>query len=106
MRDIKFKMNQPQKGEKQVRIYLGGDLSVNNLSELIPKLRTIEKDFKEFEINLNDVSVFDLASLQMLVSFKKAAERHKKKVKFKVELSNEVLELIENTGFMKVLKKL
>ena len=106
MRDIKFKMNQPQKGEKLVQLYLGGDLGVNNLSELVTKLKTIEKDFAEFEINLNDVSVFDLATLQLLVSFRKSCERHKKEVKFKVDLPKDVAELIENTGFTKIIKKL
>ncbi len=106
MRDIKFKMNQPQKGEKLVQLYLGGDLGVNNLSELVTKLRTVEKDFSEFEVNLNDVVVFDLATLQLLVSFKKSCERHKKEIRFKVDLPKDVGELIENTGFTKVLKKL
>lgn len=106
MREIKFKMNQPQKGEKVAKLYLGGDLGVNNLSELLPKLRTIEKDYSEFEINLNDVTVFDLASIQLLVSFKKACERHKKKIKFKIDLPKDISELVENTGFTKVLKKL
>jgi len=106
MRDIKFKMNQPQKGEKLVQLFLGGDLGVNNLSDLVVKLRTIEKDFSEFEVNLNDVAVFDLATIQLLVSFKKSCERHKKEVKFKIDLPKDVAELIENTGFTKVIKKL
>ena len=106
MRDIKFKMNQPQKGEKLVRLYLGADLGVNNLVEFSSKLKTIEKDFSDFEINLNEVTVFDLATLQLLVSFKKSCERHKKMVKFKIDLPKETLELIENSGFTKILKKL
>jgi anti-anti-sigma regulatory factor len=106
MRDIKFKMNQPQKGENLVRVYLGGDLSVNSLSELLPKIRSIEKDYPEMEININEVSAFDLASIQFLVSLQKTAERHKKKIKFKIDLPKDVMELIENTGFLKVLKKL
>jgi len=106
MRDIKFKMNQPQKGENLVRIYLGGDLSVNTLTDLLPKIRAIEKDYSEMEININEVSVFDLASIQFLVSLQKSAERHKKKVKFKIDLPKDIMELIENTGFLKVLKKL
>lgn len=106
MRDIKFKMNQPQKGEKSVQLYLGGDLGVNNLTELVTKLREVEKDFSEFEVNLNDVIAFDLATIQLLVSFKKSCERHKKGVKFKIDLPKDIAELIENTGFTKVLKKL
>lgn len=106
MRDIKFKMSQPQKGENLVRIYLGGDLSVNTLAELLPKIKAIEKDYSEIEININDVSVFDLASIQLLVSLQKSAEKHKKKIKFKIDLSKDIMGLIESAGFLKVLKKL
>ncbi len=106
MRDIKFKLNQPQKGEKLVQLHLGGDLGVNNLTELVTKLREVEKDFSEFEINVNDIAAFDLATIQVLVSFKKACERHKKGIKFKVDLPKDIAELLENTGFTKVIKKL
>jgi|GEM_PF-7131891 anti-anti-sigma factor len=106
MRDIKFKMSQPQKGENLVRIYLGGDLSVNTLAELLPKIKAIEKDYSDIEININDVSVFDLASIQLLVSLQKSVEKHKKKIKFKIDLSKETMALIESAGFLKVLKKL
>jgi ABC-type transporter Mla MlaB component len=106
MRDVKFKLNQPQKGEKLVQLYLGGDLGVNNLTELVAKLKEVEKEFSEFEININDVVAFDLATIQLLVSFKKSCERHKKGVRFKVDLPKDIAELIENTGFTKVLKKL
>lgn len=106
MRDVKFKMNQPQKGEKMVQLFLGGDLSVSNLSELVNKLRDIEQDFSEFEISLNDIVAFDLATIQALVSFKKTCISHKKDVRFKVELPKDVVELIESTGFTKVIKNL
>ncbi|MFN8257648.1 MAG: STAS domain-containing protein [Bacteroidales bacterium] len=106
MKDIKFKMNQPQKGENFVRIYLGGDLSVNTLGEILPKLKAVEKDYSELEINVNDVTVFDLSSIQLLVSLQKSAEKHKKKIKFKIDLPKDVMELIENSGFMKIVKKL
>jgi ABC-type transporter Mla MlaB component len=106
MGDIKYKTNQPLKGEKNVRIYLGGDLSVNNLEDLVDKLKQVEKDFNEFEINISELTSFDLASIQLLISLKKTAERHKKKMKFKIELPKESWELIETTGFTKELKNL
>ena len=106
MRDFKFKMNQPQKGENFVRVYLGGDLSVNTLGELLPKLKSIEKDYPEMEVNVSDVTAFDLATIQFLVSLQKSAEKHKKKIKFKIDLPKDITELIENSGFMKIIKKL
>jgi ABC-type transporter Mla MlaB component len=106
MGDLKYRINQPDKGEKNLKIYLGGDLGVNNLADVTDKLKQVEKDFHEFEINLSEVSAFDLASIQLLFSLKKTAEKHKKKIKFKIDLAKEYWELIETAGFAKELKNL
>ena len=58
------------------------------------------------EVNINDVSVFDIASIQLLVSLQKSAERHKKILKFKIDLPKDIMEILENTGLLKILKKL
>jgi ABC-type transporter Mla MlaB component len=106
MADLKIKINQPGKGDKSLKIFLGGDLSINKLEDLTNKLKQIEKDHTEFEININDVSAFDLASIQLLLSLKKTADKHKKKIRFKVELPKDIWELCERTGFSKELKNL
>jgi ABC-type transporter Mla MlaB component len=106
MGDIKYKVNQPKKGEKSLKVFLGGDLGVNNIENLTPKVKQIEKDFSELEIFLSEVAVFDMASIQLLFSLKKTIEKHKKKIKFKIELPKETWELLEITGFAKELKKL
>jgi ABC-type transporter Mla MlaB component len=106
MGEIKYKINQPNKAEKTLKIYLGGDLGVNNLEDITNKLKGIEKDFNEFEINIGEVTTFDLASMQLLISLKKTFEKHKKKTKFKIELPKESWELIEVTGFSSDLKNL
>ena len=106
MGDLKIKINQPAKGEKSLKLFLGGDLGINNLEGLMDKLRQIEKDNNDFEITVSDVTTFDLASIQMLLSLKKTIEKHKKKIKFKIELLKESWELCEKSGFSKVLKNL
>jgi anti-anti-sigma regulatory factor len=106
MGDVKYKINQPGKGEKSLKIFLGGDLGINNLEDLTEKFRQIEKDYSEFEINLSEVTVFDISSMQLLLSLKKTAEKHKKKIKFKLELSKDSIELCEKAGFSKILKSL
>jgi len=106
MGEIKYKINQPNKGDKNLKIYLGGDIGVNNLDDLANKLKGFEKDFNEFEITLGEVSNFDLASIQLLISLKKTFEKHKKKAKFKIELPKESWELVEITGFSTEIKNL
>jgi ABC-type transporter Mla MlaB component len=106
MGELKVRINQPGKGEKCLKIFLGGDLGVNKLNDLADKLKQLEKDHHEFEININDVTAFDLASIQLLLSLKKTADKHKKKIKFKMELPKDIWELCERTGFSKELKNL
>ena len=106
MGEIKVKINQPGKGEKSLRIFLGGDLGINNLGDLTERLKQIEKDHSEFEVNLSEVSAFDLASLQILISLKKTVEKHKKKIRFKLDLPKDIWELFEKTGFSRELKNL
>jgi ABC-type transporter Mla MlaB component len=106
MGEIKYKINQPKRGEKNLKIFLGGDMGVNNLDEITGKIKDVEKDFTEFEIVLSEVTNFDIASIQLLKSLKKTFERNKKKYKIKIELPKDTWELIESTGFSKELKNL
>jgi len=106
MKDINFRVKAPKKGEKNVKIFLGGDLGVSNLQDILKNLRSAEKEYEKFEININDVSVCDLATIQMLISFKNTCISHKKKVKFNVDLSKDTLELLEISGLSNIIKKL
>ena len=106
MRDLKFKIQPPKKGDKVARLYLSGDLSVNNLNDMVVKFREAEKDYDSIEINLNDIVAFDLATIQLLVSTKKTCLRHKKKVNFNIDISKELMKLLKITGFASVIKSL
>ncbi|RLD63277.1 MAG: hypothetical protein DRI95_11935 [Bacteroidetes bacterium] len=106
MRDLKFKIQPPKKGDKVARLYLAGDLSVNNLNDMVVKFREAEKDYDNIEINLNEIVAFDLATIQLLVSTKKTCLRHKKKVNFNIDISNELMKLLNITGFASIIKSL
>lgn len=106
MRDLKFKIQSPKKGDKVTRLYLAGDLSVNNLNDMIVKFREVEKDFDNIEINLGEVVAFDLATIQLLISMKKTCLRHKKKVNFNIDISNDLTKLLNITGFSNIIKSL
>jgi len=106
MKDINFRIKTPKKGDKNVKIFLGGDMGVSNLQEIIKNLRSTEKEYENFEININDVSVCDLSTIQMLISFKNTCIAHKKKVNFNIDLSKDTLELLEISGLSNIIKKL
>ena len=106
MKDINFRMKSPKKGDKNVTIFLGGDLGVNNLKDVIQNLRTAEKEYEKLEVNVNDVSVCDLATIQMLISFKNTCIAHKKKINFNIDLSKDTLELLEISGLTNIIKTL
>lgn len=106
MGDIKFKIQKPKKGEKLAKIFLTGDLGIGNLEEIVGKFRDIEKNYDEIEINLNEVSVIDLSTIQLLLSMKKSCVKHKKQINFNIDLSNELNTLLETTGFLNIIKTL
>ena len=106
MGDIKFKIQKPKKGEKQAKIFLAGDLGISNLEDIVGKFKDLEKDYQEIEINLNEVSVMDLATIQLLLSMKKSCLKHKKKINFNIDLSNDLKILMETTGFFNIIKNL
>jgi len=106
MGDIKFKIQKPKKGETQAKIFLAGNLGISNLEKIVEKFKELEKDYDEIEINLNDVSVMDLATIQLLLSMKKSCLKHKKKINFNIDLPNDIKTLIETTGFATIIKNL
>ena len=106
MGDLKFKIQAPKKGDKIARLYLAGDLSVNNLDDMVVKFREAEKDYDNIEVNLGDVAAFDLATIQLLMSMKKTCVRHKKKVDFNIDISKDLTKLINLTGFSNIIKSL
>ncbi|MCF6241784.1 MAG: STAS domain-containing protein [Bacteroidales bacterium] len=106
MGDIKFKIQKPKKGEKRAKIFLAGDLGIGNLEEIVGKFKDIEKNYDEIEINLNEVSVIDLSTIQLLLSMKKSCVKHKKQINFNIDLSGELNTLLETTGFLKIIKTL
>ena len=106
MKDINFRIKSPKKGNKNAKIFLGGDLGVSNLQDIVKNLRATEEEYEKFEINVNDVSVCDLATIQMLISFKNTCIAHKKTVKFNIDLSKDTIELLEISGLSNIIKKL
>ncbi|MBN1253064.1 MAG: hypothetical protein JXR51_13035 [Bacteroidales bacterium] len=106
MKDINFRIQAPKKGDKKVQIFMGGDLGVNNLKEVVKNLKTAEKDYENLVININDVTVCDLATIQLLVSLKNTCISHNKKISFNIDLSKDILELLQISGLTSIIKSL
>ena len=106
MRDLKFKIQAPKKGDKVARLYMAGDLSVNNLNEIVAKFKEAEKEYDNLEVNVGDVVAFDLAVIQLLISLKKTCLRHKKKIAFNLDIPKDIMKLINITGFSNIIKSL
>ncbi len=106
MGDIKFKIQKPKKGDKKAKIFLAGDLGISNLEEIVSKFKEVEKDYDDIEINLNDITLIDLATIQLLLSMKKSCVKHKKKINFNIDISNDINTLLETTGFSNIIRNL
>ena len=106
MRDLKFKIQAPKKGDNVAKLYMAGDLSVNNLNEIVTKFREAEKEYDNLEVNIGDVVAFDIAAIQLLLSLKKTCLRHKKKISFNIDIPKDIMKLINITGFSNIIKSL
>ena len=57
-------------------IILSGELTIHTIKELEKKLdKYLDKSFKNISLNLEKVSTLDTSGLQILLAFKKAAEK-------------------------------
>lgn len=106
MRDLKFKIQAPKKGDEVAKLYMAGDLSINNLNEIVAKFKEAEKEYDKLEVNVGDVATFDLAVLQLLISLKKTCLRHKKKISFNLDIPKDIMKLLTITGFSNIIKSL
>ncbi|OQY00655.1 MAG: hypothetical protein B6I20_08445 [Bacteroidetes bacterium 4572_117] len=106
MKDSKFKIQAPKKDEDVARIFLTGDLGVNKFKSVVDKISEAESKYENIEINIGEVIAFDLASLQLLISLKKTREKNNKKISFNIDLSKDLTDLLNITGFTNIIKSL
>lgn len=107
---IKSKINLkaiPGKGrenkDKEVILILGGELLVENSSQVRDFLLKNLKAFDKFTLRLSDVVAVDLSILQLLQRFIWDAESQKKATMVEFNLSPDIETFLAKTGFRPLL---
>lgn len=89
---------QKSKDDKSYQIVFTGELSFNHIESIFKKTASILKTRPKADIILEDVDILDLSFIQMLISLKKTYQS-----KVELNLSEDLIELIQVSGFYKYL---
>ncbi len=86
------------KDSNTIDLILEGDCSIQTVTELYNGLKLNLKEFEIFNVKNDDVESLDLATIQVLISFKKQVEINNKTVNFNFSFSEEINETLTFSG--------
>lgn len=86
-------------------ISIDGEIGVNHISRIKEKIASVNLDRKEVVIELKNAESFDLSTFQMLHSLRKSMKEQGMELTVKVDISDGLNNLMENTGISDFLKK-
>lgn len=92
-----------KKNEKKVNIVFRNELTIFSIEGMKEKVNKVFADYKEINIEVKDVVNMDLSFIQLLHSLKLAASESKKKISLKVNISDDLKTLLNNSDLTKVL---
>jgi ABC-type transporter Mla MlaB component len=99
MKEAQFQVKQlGGKEGKTVEIRISQELSIHNVEELKAELDKIVNKYNEINIRVDMPENFDLAALQLLISFRKSAEKEGKNVKIHISLPEGLDQIINHSG--------
>lgn len=87
-----------QEKDNSARIIMEDELSIQTVEDATEKLKDTVDTYEHFTFELDKVNNLDLAYIQLLLSFKQTAEESGKHVDFKLNLSDELKELLKKAG--------
>jgi anti-anti-sigma regulatory factor len=83
---------------KTIEIRISQEFSIHNVEEIKAEFDKIVDKYNEFNIKVDMPESFDLAALQLLISFRKSAEKEGKKVKVLLSLPESIDQIINHSG--------
>ncbi|MCK7511949.1 MAG: STAS domain-containing protein [Desulfobacterales bacterium] len=99
MKDAHFQVKSiGGKEGKAAEIKIGHEFSIHNVEDIKAELDKIADKYNEFNIKVDMPESFDLAALQLLVSFRKTAEKEGRKVKVQLSLPESLDQIINHSG--------
>lgn len=89
----------PDNDNNTITVNVTNELSLNNVEEFQQELLSVFHDYEQFNIQLKDIEIFDLAGIQILQGLKNSAEKAGKKVQLDIQLTDELIQIVQRAGF-------
>ncbi len=84
---------------KTLEINVVKEASIKFELEVHQKIIDVFADYDKYIFNLKNIEVIDLSFIQLLLSIQKTVKSSNKKISFNIELPENLLSIIENSGF-------
>jgi anti-anti-sigma regulatory factor len=84
---------------RTMEVNIEKEASIKFEQEVHQKIIDVFADYDKFIFNLKNIEVIDLSFIQLLLSIQKTVKSSNKKISFNIELPENLLSIIENSGF-------
>jgi len=84
---------------KTLEINVVKEASIKFEQEVHQKIIDVFADYDKYIFNLKNIEVIDLSFIQLLLSIQKTVKSSNKEISFNIELPENLLSIIENSGF-------
>ena len=89
---------------QSISIELKGDLSISVIRKIKQELASLVHGHQNVELKMHEVEFFDISILQLILALKKMIREQGGRFAPDINLSDEYMDLIELSGFLKLLK--
>ncbi len=90
--------NKTTEEKGSVKLVLEGELTLANASEIKNIFSESANEYEKINISLKNIKSIDLSFVQLLKSLKNNTLKNKKKLEIDYDLSQNILELLNNSG--------
>ncbi len=80
-----------------------GEISIETVGQIITEINPIIDKFQKIDISVRDIFKIDLSGIQYFITLKKTLTTNDKTVNLNFEFSDEIRDLISDTGLLKYL---
>ncbi len=84
--------------DKEIKIVLEGDLSLQNAAQIKKALVGKDKKFQSVEITCRDITAIDVSVIQILEAYRKSITAAHKMIKIVMDLPYDLKTLLDNAG--------
>lgn len=84
---------------KTIEVIIEGEANINLEQDVFQQFQTILFEYDYFIIRLRNIEVIDLPFIQLLISIQKTVKSKNKKISISIELPENLLTIVENSGF-------